>query len=113
MENDPTKGRRLIGGKWRRDLPQYAQPQSKERYGAGQWTFEELQQMISEKIVGKTPSATVEIQTAYKLFGRPADGITCRLFHKQLKKCKSVSRNTLIEAKVKGRSTYTITPLFL
>ena len=40
--------------------------------------------MIQEKIIGHTAKASVEKQVAFKLFGRPRDGITYRHFRKQL-----------------------------
>ena len=59
---------------------------SQTRYGDGHWTLSELQILIQSKITERTARATVEKQDAYKLFGRPKDGITSNIFRKQLRK---------------------------
>lgn len=62
------------------------QMKDEPRYGKGHWTLHELQVLIQNKITERTARATVEKQDAYKLFGRPVDGISAKIFRKQLKK---------------------------
>ena len=62
------------------------QRDTEPRYGEGHWTIHELQILIQNKITERTARATVEKQDAYKLFGRPVDGITEKIFRRQLRK---------------------------
>jgi hypothetical protein len=59
---------------------------SSVRLGAGNWTLPQLLVLVQSKITERTAHATLELQDAYKLFGRPANGITPSHFRKQLKK---------------------------
>jgi hypothetical protein len=75
-----------------------------EKIGDGNWSMPELKVLVQSKITQRTACATVELQDAYKLFGRPTNGITPSHFRKQLQKwgIKLSSSETLAFLKYLG-----------
>jgi Ca2+-binding EF-hand superfamily protein len=60
------------------------EPHALKYLGRKRWSIEFMQELLREKIRSRTSNSNVEIQDAYKLFGRPQKGITLEIFREKL-----------------------------